>query len=344
MGEGGNAELESPSVLYRERRITFDGIWTRSPAMAKCIKQATLAAPHDVSVLILGENGTGKNLVAQAIHNASPRRRGPFVPVDMGGFQESLFVAELFGRERGAYTDARDARAGYFEEAEGGTLFLDEIGNLTPSCQEKLLASVERKEIRRVGGSKPIQCDVRLVTATNAELEAAVESGAFRRDLYYRIAQLVIKLPPLRDRLEDIELLAARFLAKANEDNGREVERISKECLTHMLDYPWPGNVRELRIKVNVAMIFCSGDELRVADMFPEQEDDGPHRTAAGMELALETMERRHVSKVLKMTGWNVTRAAELLGISRPTLYKKIMDYKLERPSDVPPYGGLSEP
>lgn len=326
-------DADSLSVLYRERRISFDDIWTVSRGMRKCLEKARLVAPHDMDVLILGEPGTGKNLLAQAIHNASPRCRGPFVALDVGAISRTLMAAELFGREKGAYSDAREARAGYFEQASGGTLFLDEIGNLAPECQQMLLTAVEAKQIRRLGGDKPIDCDVRLISATNADLKSDVEEGTFRLDLYHKIARLELRLPPLRERVDDIQMLVTRFIEHANIEFGREVKRLSDACLAHMLDYPWPGNVRELRAKIDAAMVLCTGDELQAGDVFPDLADDASHSTQAGDELKIETMERRHISKVLKLTGWNLTRAAELLGISRPTIYEKIKRFGLQPPS-----------
>ena len=326
----------TPSILYREGRVTFEDIWTADRAMRNCIERARLVAPYDIAVLILGETGTGKNLLAQAIHNASPRRTQPFVPVDVGAMPGTLVEDALFGHEKWAFTGAMEARQGFFELAHRGTLFLDEIGNLSAESQEKILTAVESKRIWRLGSERATDCDVRVISATNSDLKSAIEAGSFRRDLYHRIARLEFRIPPLRERVEDVELLATRFRERASIEFGRNVKRIARDCLARMLDYPWPGNVRELRAKVDAAMVVCAGDELQASDVFPELADEASHVTQPGMELALETMERRHILNVLKTTGWNITRAAELLHIARPTLYEKIRKYGIEHPTQVP--------
>ena len=325
---------KTPSILYREGVVTFEDIWTMNRAMKTCIEKARLVAPHDIDVLILGETGTGKNLLAQAIHNASPRRKHPFVAVNAAAIPGTLLSAELFGRERGAYTDAREARRGYFEQAHRGTLFLDEIGDLSAESQEKMITAIETKRVQRLGAERPVDCDIRLISATNADIKSAIEEGRFRRDLYHRLARLELRLPPLRDRPEDLEMLAARFVERANVQFSRHVRRVSSECLARMLDYPWPGNVRELRGKIDAAMVTCIEEELQVEDVFPELQDGGSGGTAAGMEFAMETMERRHILKVLKMTGWNITRAAALLHIARPTVYEKLKKFGMRPPAD----------
>ena len=284
-------------------------------------------------MLILGESGTGKNLLAQAIHNASPRAGKAFVVVNVAAIPETLLEAELFGCVKGAFTGAED-RAGYFEQADGGTLLLDEIGNLSTACQAKILTAIESKRIRRVGGQKDVACNVRLITATNSDLKAAVAEGRFREDLFHHINRLPIKLPPLRERVEDIAPLAERFVEQANAKYGRTVKRIAKDCLARMLDYPWPGNLRELRARIDAAVACCLGEELGIEDVFPELADEAAHTTRPGMELTLETIERRHILKVLKTTGWNITRSAELLAIARPTLHEKIRKYGLQAPCE----------
>jgi len=324
----------TPSVLYCEGRIVFDDLWSTNRAVKKCLDKARLVAGHEIDVLVLGESGTGKNLLAQAIHNGSPRAGKAFVAVNVAAIPESLLEAELFGCVKGAFTGAED-RKGYFEQAHGGTLFLDEIGNLSLSCQAKILTAVEAKRIRRLGAQKDTACDIRLIAATNADFKAAVAEGRFREDLLHRLNRLPITLPPLRARAEDIQPLAERFVEQANAKYGRNVKGIAQDCLARMLDYPWPGNLRELRSRVDAAVALCLGEELGIGDVFPELADEPTHVTQPGMELALETMERRHILKVLRTTGWNITRAAELLHISRPTLYEKISRYGLERPSQT---------
>jgi len=332
MAAGDHDDNASLSVLYRAGRVAFEDIWTSNQAMKACIEKARLVASHDISVLLLGETGTGKNLLAQAIHNASRRQGHPFVAVNVGALPHTLVESELFGSEEGAFTGAR-ARRGFFEQAHKGTLFLDEIGTLSPECQHKLLAAVEYRRIQRLGAERALDCDVRLVSATNADLSGAVEAGTFRRDLYHRVARVELRVPPLRERIEDIEALALRFVARGNAEFGRHVRRISEACLARMAEYSWPGNVRELRTRIDSAMLYCGGEELRPDDVFPDHADDASSSTKPGMELAIETVERRHVLKVLKMTGWNITRAADLLHVARQTLYEKIEKYGLSRPS-----------
>ena len=323
----------TPSILYRRGRITFADIWTASPVMKDCLEKARLAAPYEISIIILGETGTGKNLLAQAIHNASPRRSAPFVPADLVATPQSLLADQLFGHRKGAFTDAREDRQGLFALAHRGTLFLDEVGNLPPEAQQRILTTVDSKRVRRLGDEQVIDCDVRIVSATNRDMQKAVADGEFRQDLFYRLAQLELRVPPLRERVEDIEMLAARFVERANVEFGRNVKRLGRDCLARMCEYPWPGNIRELRAKINAAMVTCLAEELQAEDVFPELVDDASHMTQSGMELALETMERRHVARVLKIAGWNVTRAAELLHISRTTLYEKMKRYDLQAPS-----------
>jgi len=338
MATGGRGSDITPSVLYKDSRLTFEDIWTASPKMREAIERARLAAPHNVDVLIVGETGTGKNLVAQAIHNASPRGRGPesFVAVNIAAIPDTLLAAELFGTEEGAYTGAK-ARAGYFEQADGGTLFLDEIGDLSAECQARILTAVEAKRVQRLGGTKTTDCDVRIVSATNADLKKAIDGGAFRLDLYHRLSRLEIPLPPLRERREDIEMLAQRFTERASVEFGRQVMAISSACLNFMLDYPWPGNVRELRGRIDAAMITCSGTELRTEDLFPDSLKSLSDGTPPEQEFALETVERRHIQKVLDLTDGNITRTAELLGITRPTVYDRIRKYGLSVPSKSAP-------
>jgi len=326
MDQSQAANHDGPSTLYRRGTVTFADIWTVDRGMRRCIEKARLVAQHDMNVLILGETGTGKNLLAQAIHNASARRTGPFVAVNIASLPPNLLTSELFGCERGAFTEAR-SRAGYFEKADGGTLFIDEIGGLSLESQQALLTAVEEKRVTRVGTSEPIPCDVRLVTATNLDLAAAIEDGSFRRDLYHRIARIALEVPPLRERTDDIPMLAARFLVRANVTFGRDVRRIADACLTRLLAYPWPGNVRELCSKIESAMVYCLGDTLEAAHAFPDVADAPGPSGPAETDLSLEAVERRHIARVLQLTGGNRTRAAKLLAISRRTLLEKISRY-----------------
>ncbi|MBM4040508.1 MAG: sigma-54-dependent Fis family transcriptional regulator [Planctomycetes bacterium] len=334
MRENASSTVESPSVLYRDGKITFEGIWTASARMRKCLDAAGKMAALPMDLLILGETGTGKNLIAAAIHNASPRAEGPFVEVNTGAIPQTLAEDALFGHEPEAFTEARTKRRGCFEQAHGGTLFLDEIGNMTADVQAKILTAVERKRIRRLGGENEVQCDVRLVCATKCDVRKAIAAGAFRDDLYYRIAGHEIRVPPLRERREDIPLLAERFIALDNVNYGRSVERASEACMAAMLDHPWPGNVRELRRRIGSAVALCEGAELLPAHVFPETASESD--AAAGGEkqgLSLAAAERNHMEKVLALTGWNISEAARLLDITRQTLRTKISAYGLRRPT-----------
>ena len=336
-------DAQSRSVLYCRGSLTFDGIWTANPAMQECLKKARRLAKSEFGLLILGETGTGKNLLAQAIHNAGPRSPFPFVEVDIASLAETVLPSELFGCVEGAFTGARD-RAGFFRTAHRGTLFLDEIGNLNEHSQRSILSAVERKRVTPVGSSKAVECDVRLITATNMDVARARRDGRFRDDLYYRIARTELHLPPLRERPEDIELLGQRFLELASVAAGRRVKGFSNECLERMRQYHWPGNVRELRSLIDRAMIDCGGDTLEAEHLFAaapapppdEQDGDEPQGPPASQDWSLKAAERRHILKVLNYTGWNRARAARLLGLSRATLYQKLSDYALSPPSQAP--------
>ena len=325
--------IDSPSLLYREGRIGFDDIWTASPAMEACLRDARKVAPWAMDVLIVGETGTGKNLIAQALHNASPRAAGQFVNVNTASIPATLAEDELFGHEAGAFSDAKARRRGLFEQADGGSLFLDEIANMSPQVQAKILSAVESKRVRRLGGEEEVACDVRLICATNADVRAIVASGAFRQDLYYRVAGHVLRVPPLRDRPEDIPLLVRRFVRLDNVTFNRAVERVSERCVSVLMEYRWPGNVRELRRRISSGVALCDGAVLGVAHVFPDAgqgEADGA--PPAGEALSLAAAERRQIAKVLAITGGNISEAARLLETSRPTLRDKIARHGLTKP------------
>jgi len=327
---------DSPSGLYRLGQVGFKDIWTKNGRMRECLARArdlAEAESFEANVLILGESGTGKNLLAQAIHRSSRRRNGNFVAVNVGSIPDTVLAADLFGSEEGAFTEARD-RAGFFEKAHGGTLFLDEIGNLTPKSQAAVLGVVEHKSVTRLGSTEPRPCDFHLITATNTDIETAAQNGSFRQDLYWRISRIEITLPPLRERNEDIAWLAGLFLARASKQMQRETGAFSDECLALMQDYAWPGNVRELRNRVEKALYHCSANVIDTDHMFPELVSDGGSEDDHPLDLSLEAVERRHLAKVLTLTGWNKTRTAEILGIVRSALYDKIKKHRLERPPD----------
>ncbi|MEY2668905.1 MAG: Acetoacetate metabolism regulatory protein AtoC [Pseudomonadota bacterium] len=305
-------------------RYRLDNVVGRSEAMLQVYKTAARVASTDATVLIQGESGTGKELVARAIHTASPRAGGPFVAVDCGAIAEGVLESELFGHARGAFTGAQVARRGLFEEAHHGTLFLDEIGDIGPNLQARLLRALQEGTIRRVGTNEPIAVDVRVVAATNRDLEAAVKAGTFRADLYYRLHVVSIRIPPLRERREDIPLLAEHFAQKHGRAEGSAISPEARELL---LAHDWIGNVRELENVVARALALNPSGVV-----LPEDLPDAlraPRRAPApgpapdtSDRPSLAELERRYASQVLQETGGNKTRAAEILGIDRKTLYR----------------------
>ena len=301
-----------------------------SAAMRAVYETVRKVAPTDANVLVLGENGTGKELVAEAVHRLSGRATGPFVTVDLGAVPPSLFESELFGHAKGAFTGAAADRAGRFEAAAGGTLFLDEIGNAGPTEQAKLLAALQRREVVRVGEAAPRPVDVRVVSATNAPVYERVASGAFRQDLLFRINTVELRLPALRDRGGDLDLLADHFLALYARDYGRSVAGFTDGARTRMRGYGWPGNVRELRHTVERAVILAEGDRISEGDL---QFSATPPPDAAGGAaldtLDLEELERAAVRRALSKHGGNITHAADELGLTRKSLYRRIEKYGL---------------
>jgi transcriptional regulator with PAS, ATPase and Fis domain len=289
-----------------------------------------MVAPTDATVLITGESGTGKEVVARAIHEASPRHLMPFMAIHCGALTETLLESELFGHERGAFTGAQARRKGKFEAADGGTVFLDEIGDISLKTQTDLLRVLQDKEIVRIGSTAPFKVDFRCIAATNRDLEAMVKEGAFRFDLFYRLNVVSIHLPPLRERHEDIPLLAESFLKKHATAMNKSVTRISPEAVNLLMSYDWPGNVRELENAIERALVIGKGPEILPSD-FPMQLTG--ERQASGRRL--EDVARTHIEHVLEETGWNLTRAADVLAIDRSTLYSKIKSYGLKRHTAV---------
>ena len=284
--------------------------------------------PSDANVLITGEHGTGKEVVAKWLHAASPRASQPFLAVNAGGFSEGVFESELFGHVRGAFTDAKSDRAGCFELSDQGTLFLDEIANLPYGQQAKLLRVLETREVQRVGSTRARQVNVRVLSATNADIESAIAKGEFREDLLYRLNTVEIHLPPLRERPEDLEALAVRFLAREAVRYGKELDGFDAEAMEALRRHPWPGNVRELQHAVERAVLVATGTLVGSADL--------DLRTAGDRQLRFETLtlaqaERTLVGKALKRHGGNVTRAAHDLGLSRAALYRKMQRHGLPR-------------
>ncbi len=317
----GMQELDREKL---EKKYTI--LPTASPAMQEVMKVVEKAAPTDANILITGESGTGKEHLAWQIHSLSLRKHGPFVPVDLGALSGSLFEDELFGHLQGAFTDAREDRMGRFEAAGGGTLFLDEIGNLPPGLQPKLLSAIQDRQISRLGATLPLPVDVRLVCATNLDLEEMVRERRFREDLLFRINTIHIHLPPLRERPEDIPLLADHFFRLYEQKYGKPAFRPTRRAYERLARLPWPGNIRELQHLVEKTVILSEGQVL-TEESFP---DPGarPVRLRPGASLA--ERERHAILEALDSSGGNISEAARLLGISRTTLYSKLDKHGLQ--------------
>lgn len=328
--------LESENLELRQKvaeREGLDEIIGRSPAMVEVLEVVKQVAPSRATVLIQGESGTGKELVARAIHRLSPRRDGPMVTVHCAALSPQLLESELFGHEKGAFTGAVERRIGRFEAAEAGTIFLDEIGEIDPATQVKILRVLGERSFERVGSTKTIHIDVRLVAATNRDLKKLVDEGKFRDDLFFRLNVVPIRMPPLRERTEDIPLLVRAFLAEFNRENGVNVRGFTQEALDRLLAYSWPGNVRELRTAVEHAVVLCRGDEagLRELPSAVRGAEAAPSAGAplGGEELSWEDSEKRLIIKALEQTGGNRAEAARRMHMSRRTLHRKLNQYGL---------------
>jgi len=296
-----------------------------------------ISKTHKTSVLIQGESGTGKELAANAIHYNSHRKDKPLMKINCSAIPDALLESELFGYEKGAFTDAKNTKKGLFELADGGTVFLDEIGDMNPFLQSKILRVLENQTFMRVGGEREIKVDIRVIAATNKNLEAMVKEGLFRKDLYYRLKVMVVEMPPLHDRLEDILLLSNLFIEENNKEYNKNLRGFSDEAKKLMIQYSWPGNVRELKNVIERAMILTDQEmitpkhlpfELKQIDkmVHGNTEYEVPEST---MDMSLEGMERSHLSKVLKRLEWNKSKASKFLGISRATLRAKIKKYNI---------------
>jgi DNA-binding NtrC family response regulator len=299
----------------------------RSPEMVEALKTVAAVAVTDATVLIRGESGTGKELLARWVHDAS-KRRGSFVAVNCAAVVETLAESELFGHERGAFTGAAERRPGCFEQADGGTVFLDEIGDAPGAFQAKLLRVLDRGEFYRVGGQNLVRPDVRVVAATNSELEDRVEEGRFRRDLYYRLCEVTVRLPELRERRCDIPLLARTMILESNQGLDKAIRGVSDTALELLLAFHWPGNVRQLRHAIRRAAMLCRGDTIlpeHLHELAKGRGGSGEDRIRTLVEL-----ERDHIAEVLEATDWNRGQACRLLGISRPTLRRKMRDFGME--------------
>ncbi len=296
-----------------------------SPAMNKVYSVIEKVASTDANVLILGENGTGKELIAKEIHRKSNRKNNPIVSVDLGTITETLFEGELFGHKKGAFTDAKEDRIGRFQIADKSTLFLDEIGNIPPSLQSKMLSVLQKREIIPIGSNLPISIDIRLITATNKNIESLISKGLFREDLFYRINTIQIELPPLRERGEDVLLLAEYYLKIFSAKYEKPYLKLSKKSADTLLNYKWPGNIRELKHTMEKSVILSSGNLLKPEDFMIKQEsiskDNWP--------LKFEEIERKAIERALKNNSGKIIDAAKELGLTRQTLHNKIKKYKL---------------
>ncbi|HEV2834146.1 MAG TPA: sigma-54 dependent transcriptional regulator [Pyrinomonadaceae bacterium] len=330
----GSAErhAEQLSAPYEQ-----GGLLGRSPVMIGLYKEIARVAPTRSTILIVGESGAGKELVARAIHQHSTRSGGPFVAVNCGALTETLLEAELFGHVRGAFTGAVSDRKGLWEEATRGTLFLDEVGETSPALQVKLLRALQEGEIRRVGASRSTQVDARILAATNRNLEQDVKSGKFREDLFYRLSVVTLRAPALKERRTDIPLLAERFLGMVLDREGHRQLTLSEETIRTLVAYNWPGNVRELESAIEYAVLHARGHAIVPEDL-PEKLQSVQVRAAARSPLsalfedlpALDELERRYLLYILEVAGGNRTRAAEILGIDRRTLYRMIERYSID--------------
>ena len=300
-----------------------------SDSMKEVFSTIQKVAKTDANVLILGENGTGKELVARALHRASPRSEEVFISVDLGSIAETLFESELFGHEKGAFTDAKKDKPGRFEIASGGTLFLDEIGNLSLPMQAKLLTVIERREVTRVGSNKPKPIDVRLICATNNNIHQMIEDGSFRQDLLYRINTVEIHLPPLRERQGDIQLLAQHFLSIYAKKYKKDIKSISAEALKKLNVYPWPGNVRELQHAVERAIIMSDSSSLQPNDFFLSSAKATKSSSLDFETYNLDDIEKTVINMVMKQCQGNISQAASELGITRTSLYRRMEKYDL---------------
>ncbi|CAN5917507.1 sigma-54 dependent transcriptional regulator [soil metagenome] len=300
-----------------------------SEAMRDIFFKISKVAPTDANILILGENGTGKELIAQAIHQHSLRAEMPFVKVDVGALTESLFETELFGHTKGAFTDAREERAGRFEAAHKGTIFLDEVGNISLHQQAKLLSVLQNRQVIRVGANGPVDVDVRLICATNVALGELANESRFRKDLIYRINTVEIVVPPLRQRKEDIALLARHFAGVYAEKYLKPVPEFSRAALEKLLHHPFPGNVRELQYAMERAVIMADSEVLAPKDLLFSPIESAAPAEAAGRETNLEELEKVTIQRVLQQHGGNLTRAAKELGITRTALYRRMSKYGL---------------
>jgi DNA-binding NtrC family response regulator len=322
----GNERLEAENSVLRGAQASLGEFVTLSPGMQEVKRIIEQVAPSDANILITGENGTGKGVVARMLHQLSRRAQQSLISVNMGGIPESLFESEMFGHVKGAFTDARADRAGRFELADGGTLFLDEIANLTASQQAKILRVLETGEFERVGSSKTKRADVRILSATNADLLSDIESGRFREDLYFRLNTIQVHLPPLRERIDDIPALVKFFLEELTARYRKKGTEVTSEALQALRRYPWPGNIRELRHVMERAVLLARSSSIQPGDLGLQT---APTRASALEEMDLESMEAHLIRKALDRHSGNAIDAAKALGLSRSAFYRRLQKYQI---------------
>ncbi len=328
-------KLETENVSLRQQldtRFGLENITGESPAMREIFDMVQQVAPTRATVLLSGESGTGKELIARAIHQLSPRARQPFVTVHCAALSPTLLESELFGHEKGAFTGAYERRIGRFESAQGGSLFLDEIGEIDATIQVKLLRFLGERTFERVGSNKTLTADVRLIAATNKNLEELVKAGTFREDLFFRLRVVEITLPPLRERPGDIPLLARRFLQEFAKENGKAVNDFTADALEWLINYSWPGNVRELRTAMEHAVVLCRGEKISARDL-PRQISLGAKnetQLSPQNDLTVKEAEKQLIVRALKEHDGNRTLAAKKIGMSRRTFHRKLHTYHLE--------------
>jgi DNA-binding NtrC family response regulator len=332
-------DLEEENVSLRKQlddRFGLDNIIGQSPAMTEVLDTVRQVAPTRATVLLLGESGTGKELVAKAIHQLSPRNRKPMVTVHCAALSPTLLESELFGHEKGSFTGAHEKRIGRFEQAQGGTLFLDELGEIDATIQIKLLRFLGERTFERVGSNKTLTADVRLVAATNKDLEQLVRDGSFREDLFFRLRVVEIHLPPLRERVADIPLLAQRFVREFADENAKQVREFTGDAMDALLNHPWPGNVRELRTAMEHAVVLSRGERIGLRDLPASVRMPPPGGTVSRTgslnrnDLTVKEAEKQLIIRALKECEGNRTMAAKKIGMSRRTLHRKLHAYQLE--------------
>ena len=322
-------ELEAENRRLNEAAIAspIDGIIANSPEMLQVLRNIEKLAPTDVAVLIRGESGTGKELLAHALHKLSRRAHAPFIPINCAAIPETLLESELFGHEKGAFTGAVRQNIGRIESAHRGTLFLDEIGDLPLPMQVKMLRFLQDQVVERIGGRKPVQVDVRIVCATNQDLDRMLVEGSFREDLFYRLNEVAVKVPPLRERPADALVLASFFLRRFAAEYGHVARGISSSALAAIRDHPWPGNVRELENRVKRAVVMTDGALVSAADLDLSTSED--EAKSLDIRSARSRAEREVIQLAMAQAGSNLSKAAKLLGISRPTLYDLMQQHQL---------------